>query len=449
MDNINEKTSSDTQSINSIMDAFSSPLESDEASSVDTDPDSLNLSALRKMEESDEGEPEDEEKDAAEGESEADDKESESETEQKDPEKEVEEVEDVESKTDEEVKVLEEPGEQKFKNKEIKFKVGDKESTVPNNAIIEILVDGGIKKLHLQEVINRAAGDMSVQARITEVEEVRKQNEADFIAATEALEVQWEEKNIAIERSNQTVKDICKLATEGKPEELLIYAARKTGQSVNAVIKNFVNDIKRYATSFEQLSDADVDRWIDGLNVIKERQDLNEEKHEITKQKEYKEQKKVQTALEQKARQLMVDRDVPEVDFRQMVAEINKNGLDFKSEDREARVVEVLDYIHESRVLKSAEEVNPELLKDTQLLQAIYDYTSVRNVRKKSDILEIIKAFAAEETKKEQDRIAENLSRKASKNGAPPKKKSKANEEVDVDEAVMSIGGFLKKSRGV
>lgn len=442
MDNINEKSSGDSQSLSAIMDAFSDS--GDTSSPEESGSDTLNLNQLRKMEEPEDAEfkevEEEAEVEAAPAESA--EAEPEAETEEEAP------VEEDEKAPEPEVKVLEQPGEVKFKTKNVKLLVDGKESTIPNNAIIEIAVDGGIKKLHLQEVMNRAAGDVSVQARITEVEEIRKKNEADFQATREQMNEEWEERTKVVERTNETIKRICQIATEGKPEELLIYAARKTGQPIDTVIKNFVGDIKKYATSFAELSDPDVDRWVKSLSVIKDRQEIDEEKQVIESDKASKAAKAEAAKFEANTRAIMAERDVSELEFREVVADLNKNSIDFSAKDPEGRVIEVLDYVHESRILKTAEEISPALLKDVELLQGIYDYTKVRNIRKKSDILAIVKGFAEEEDKKEQARIAEDLSRKARKNGAPPEKKNKANEKVDVDEAVMSIGGFLRQSRG-
>jgi hypothetical protein len=348
--------------------------------------------------------------------------------------------EESEEETEEEVKVLEEPGEFSAKPKTFVLKQGDADFEVPNDAVIEIPVDGGIRKIHFQEMVNRASGDISIQERITEVEKERKIAQ-DLIAKREAVIAHKEREASAI---SETLNKVAKLATEGEPEDLLAYCARVAGKDPVDTLTKFLDDCIKWSDGFGNMDEQSKKVWIDSLKVRTKNQELSE-KEAIISAKEKAEQDKIrQQEIGEFAGEVLTKAGVSDDELAAYIKDLKQKDIQLKAadDDIKGKLLEVLDYVHEDRVWRAANDTYPEMTKDIELLQGIYDYTAVRGIRKMEDIVKIVKAFADQEEKKEKDRIAENLSRKSPKE--PTQKTSKANDESPV----MNFYDFRKKTVG-
>lgn len=332
------------------------------------------------------------------------------------------------------------PSEASFKPKTFVLKQGEAEFAVPNDAVIEVLVDGKTKKLHLQEVINRASGDISVQERITSIEnERRKQN--DIFLQKEEL---YARRDNEYKKKDETLKTLAALATEGKPEDLLAFCARTAGKDPVDTLDKFLDDCIQWADNFGGMDDATREHWRKGLKLAVKEQEIQEKEKGFKQVEDEKEGQKAQLAFQTFAREHLTKADVTEDELTDTVQKLAKADVQLESDNDKGKLLEVLDLIHESRVIAAADTTEPSLLKDRDLLQAIFDYTAVRGIRKVSDIKRIVEGFAQDIKKKEVDRIAENLSRKEPK--VLPQKTSKANENEE--RPILTLNDFRRKNHG-
>lgn len=339
----------------------------------------------------------------------------------------------------EEVKVLEEPGEVKFKPKNFELKLGDEKFTVPNNAVIEIPVDGGVKRVHFQEVINRASGDISVQERITQIEKERQESRRIH----QEKEQLFKKKETEYQKRDEVLKTVADLATNGKPADLLAYCARVSGKDPVDTIDKFMEDCVKWADGFKSMSDKEHEVWKENLRIAVKRQDLEEKEKSLKQEEEERKAREHEASLHSFAIEQLDKASVSQDEFNSMVQNLSKQGVQLNApeDDDKAKFLEVLDYVHESRIFAAAKEVDSELLKDQELLQTIYDVTKVRNIRKMDSIKGIVKGMAEERKKKEASRIAETLSRKEPK--ATTKQTSKADENED--KAIYTLRDYYKR----
>jgi hypothetical protein len=345
---------------------------------------------------------------------------------------------------EESVKVLEEPGEVNFKPKKFVFKAGDDAHEVPNDAVVEIPVDGGVRKIHLQEVINRASGDISVENRITEIEKTRKEFDRIHKEKENLLLKEVESKKSEIKKSQETLEKLAKLTTEGKPEELLAYCARLTGKDPVDTLSKFLDDSVRWAKALDTMDDASRETWLQGVRLAIKQQEIAEKEESFKREDEARRTEKEKAELASFAMSELQKADVPQEEFASMVKHLTEHNVQLNAEDDRGKFKEVLEYVLESRIFAAAKEVDASLLQNQELLQSVFDYASVRNIRKMSDIKRIIAGLAEDSKKKEAERIAENLSRKEPKATTQRASKANSNEE----KPVLTLNDYFRKRLG-
>jgi hypothetical protein len=338
--------------------------------------------------------------------------------------------------------VQEVAGKQNWKERKITFVDADgNKQKMSNNAIIQVTVNGKKIKMPLQEALNRASGDVSIEQKIVQEQQRAQQRET----AWQKHQAEWAEKQKIVDDTNTTHKEILRLATEGSPEDLLIYAARKSGQDPLKVIEKFAEDTMASASTFAQMSPEQRAVWLDSFKTLIERQDLAEERKKLNDDKATREAEVAQQGFEAFARGEMAKFSVTEDDLVNTVQLLQQKGVDLPNDSQQDRLDVIFDYIHEQRIYRAAQEVDPELLKNVPLLQEVYDLTAnghkIRTVEKLKEVLE---RFSDNNGVKNKKRIAQNLSRKEL-NGSSQRQPKQTDDE---DDGPMGFNDFRRRHHG-
>lgn len=338
--------------------------------------------------------------------------------------------------------LLEEPGEKKFHQKEVAFATPDgKQVKVLNDAVIDVPVDGGIRRLFLQEVINRASGDIAVEERLKQVQSMRDKDRSEWNKKT----AQIEEVNRKVSAANEDIKRVAELASSGKPDELLVFAAQKSGKDPKEVIRKFIQDTQEWAAKLGQMSQEQRDVWLNNIDVAIQKKKLEDERKQLDDERKRSKEQETLSSLDSFAQTQMQAVGVSKEEFATVAGVMREKEL-FQSEDLQERVHEVLNHVHEDRVLRAAKAVNPAFLKDQPLLQKVYDVTMALKARSYDKIERVMKELAGQRMKAEESRIASDLSRKVRSGGTIPEKKTV---EASDNESPLTLKAWGQKRRGL
>ncbi len=328
--------------------------------------------------------------------------------------------------------------------KEISFMVGDKEVTLPNNAVLEVTVDGKKRKIPLQEALNKASGELAVEDRFAKFqsEKAKTQNELARQAAESA------KKEAALQERTDVLKNIDKLAASGNVSDLIGYLAYLSGGNPKDVIKKLYSSSIAMAEKFSSASPDSQEAFYERLEASVERARLANERKKlegITQQHNLAAESR---AAETYARAQLADIGSDEGEFREMATFLTTKGIALKGQTAQDKVDEVLDYLHERRVISVAKELDPALLNDKKLLQKTFDVTLSLGgaYRKTETIKKILTEFSGKKAKEEGKRVAETLSRKVRSNGTNPKKAKEA--DAKEKEVPFTLTGFNRRRRG-
>lgn len=324
----------------------------------------------------------------------------------------------------------------KFKARDVTFVVDGKEVAVPNGAHVEVVVDGKKRKVPLQEVLNRASGDLAVQNRINQVEAERVKARKEWLAKHQEAE----KLNESLAERNKSLQTIGKLVKEGKAQDLLAFCALQVGGDPKEVFKKLMTESSAWGQKLAQMSEGQREVWLDSVGLALEKAQLEEERKRL---QALKDKDKVATetkTVESYATEQIQKSASSSAEFRAMVTHLQKNGVALRGETPQDRIDEVLDYIHESRVVSVARSIDPGLLeKKRDLLQKVFDATLAMGIRKEAQIKRVFEEVVSSEKKATEKRIAENLSKKVRKNGVPPQTKEAS---VRDDKEPFTLTGF-------
>ena len=383
--------------------------------------DGMNISALREMETSEETE---------------DDTNDTEETDDEAPESP--EAESTEVKEPDAPELLETVEADGFKKKDLSFSLDGEAVKVSNHAIIEIPVDGGIKKLPLQELINRASGDMSVEKRIDEVEKTRQEQAKTYRDHTK----QWEDRTAQIEEHNAKLASVLKSAEEGNIDETLLSLGMLAGDNGVNLVEGFINGLAEQGLISKEALEADGGLWKKtyGLELRQRRLDAQEaaqgRKDEAVKEDV------TRTELFNKVEVRLKEANVTQEEFAAKALALEKSK-GFQSANPEARLGETLSHVHADRVTQAALNIDPALAQDRNLLVKVYNATlNTQNLRTVDKLEEVIRQVKGEVLEEETQRIAKNLSKKA-RNGTSQQASQASDKE---DFGPMSILDHRKRS---
>lgn len=238
---------------------------------------------------------------------------------------------------------------EKPKNKKIKFKAGENKYDLPPTATVKIPVDGEEVEMSLQDVINKASGNVAVEKRFTELDKERKA----YIEDKEATE--------------RELTEILTRLQADDPIDALVYMGELAGYNPlefrKSIEDKFFNSFKQYA----EMDETEIE-----LTRAKK---LNESFLKYTKSKEegFRNEQATKEIMAKTA-QLREANGISEEEFNQAksfieTAEDGKYKED--AQDPEKVVAYIDEYKRASLAVQALQHINPELAKREALVSAI------------------------------------------------------------------------------
>ena len=330
-------------------------------------------------------------------ESEEDSEEESEETEEEESEEEGEE--DAEEESQEETK------DKKKKGKAFKVIGKDgKEFSLPDDAIVEKQIDGKMQRIPLKEALNIAAGEITVNQRLSKVasfyEDVKKHSES--IQAEQAKVKEREEK-------------VFKYIEENRPDMALVYLAEQSGTSPVAMYRKLLANLATAVQNFEGRTPEQIENHF--LNL-----ESQWHKDKEAERRKSEEAAKGYQAFTSKINEMRSSVGVSEEEFVEAVAELEQSKELIKDNPEEAAksvINHVLHNKHLGLIDGAIKKVNPKLATNQKLVRLVYENTDPIKFTE-DDIAEIIREVSGEQAKV----VASNLSKKAGVKTSSPEKKT-------------------------
>jgi|JI8StandDraft_1071087.scaffolds.fasta_scaffold01277_12 hypothetical protein len=328
---------------------------------------------------------------------------------EEDSEEESEETEEEESEEEGEEDAEEEPQEeaQDKKKKGKAFKVigkDGKEFSLPDDAIVEKQIDGKMQRIPLKEALNIAAGEITVNQRLSKVasfyEDVKKHSES--IQAEQAKVKEREEK-------------VFKYIEENRPDMALVYLAEQSGTSPVAMYRKLLANLATAVQNFEGRTPEQIENHF--LNL-----ESQWHKDKESERRKSEEAAKGYQAFTSKINEMRSSVGVSEEEFVEAVAELEQSKQLSKDNPEEAAksvINHVLHNKHLGLIDGAIKKVNPKLANNQKLVRLVYENTDPIKFTE-DDIAEIIREVSGEQAKV----VASNLSKKAGVKTSSPEKKT-------------------------
>lgn len=327
--------------------------------------------------------------------------ESEDESEEEETEEEEEEESDAEEEPEEEAK------DKKKKAKGIKITGKDgKEFAIPDDAIVEKQIDGKMQKIPLKEALNIAAGEITVNQRLSKVasfyEDVKKHSES-----------------IRAEQETRQAKEaqVLKYIEEERPDMALVYLAEQSGTSPVQMYRKLLANLATAVQNFEGRTPEQIENHF--LNL-----ESNWHKDKEAERKKSEASAKGYQAFTSKVNELRESVGVSEEEFVEAVSELEQSKqLNKENPEESAKSVinHVLHNKHIGLIDRAIKKVNPKLANDQKLVRLVYENTNPIKFTE-DDIAEIIREVSGEQAKV----VASNLSKKTGLKTNQPEKNTEA-----------------------
>lgn len=312
---------------------------------------------------------------------------------------EEEEADEEEEETEEEEEDAEEEPEEEAKDKKKKAKgvkiIGKdgKEFSIPEDAIVEKQIDGRMQKIPLKEALNIAAGEITVNQRLSKVasfyEDVKKHSES--IRAEQEASKAKEEK-------------VMKYIEENRPDMALVYLAEQAGTSPVAMYRKLLANLATAVQNFEGRSPEQIENHF--LNL-----EAQWHKDKEVERKKSEESAKNYQAFTSKINELRASVGVSEEEFVEAVSELEQSKQLVKDNPEEAAksvINHVLHNKHLGLIDGAIKKVNPKLASNQKLVRLVYENTDPIKFTE-DDIAEIIREVSGEQA----NAVASNLSKKS------------------------------------
>jgi len=128
----------------------------------------------------------------------------------------------------------------------IAFKVGDKTIKAPKDAMVNIKVNGKVEEVPLQQVLNRASGDIHIERETSRLGQENKD-----------LQLKKQEFNEEAKQTNDNAAMLMDLAENGSPEDFCQYYGLLTNKDPDQVLANMINRSIEYAKQFSGMTDRE------------------------------------------------------------------------------------------------------------------------------------------------------------------------------------------------
>lgn len=322
---------------------------------------------------------------------------------EEDTDEDSEETEEVEDDAEEEPE--EQAEEKKKKAKAVKIVGKDgKEFSIPDDAIVEKQIDGKMQKISLKEALNIAAGEITVNQRLSKVasfyEEVKKHSES--VQAETAKRAEKEQK-------------VLKYIEENRPDMALVYLAEEAGTSPVQMYRKLLANLATAVQNFEGKTPEQIENHFLALDA-----NWHKEK-EIARRKSEEEAKNYQ-AFTQRINDLRSSVGVSEDEFVSGMEELSQSkqlGSEPPEEAAKKIINHVLHNKHVALIDGAIKKVNPKLASNQKLVRLVYENTDPVKFSE-DDIAEIIREVSGEQAKA----VASNLSKKSGVKTTAPEKKT-------------------------
>lgn len=288
-----------------------------------------------------------------------------------------------------------------------------KEVTLPDDLIIEKMVDGELQKINLKEHLDVVAGELTVNQRLGKVASLR-----------EHVETRRKEVEAKVEQFDTNIKSLLEHCKDNKPEMALAFLAELQGESPVQYYRTFLNNIVAAAAKFEGKSDKEIENQF----LLWELQWRDKKQ---TKETERTARRKGAQEFVERVTTALKDNGIDGNEFTAVSAEMKEAGeLEGKKPDEQvaAIIAEIQSRGVTKKVNAVLDKVNPKL-KDNQKLVELVTLQAETNNFTEEELTDVVKEVLSSESK----RIASNLSKRATgqvtTTGRPPEKKGEAGQK--------------------
>lgn len=295
----------------------------------------------------------------------------------------------------EEIEAADKKPEKKSKGVKVYDSQGKVVSELDPSTVVDVVIDGKKSRISLKELQSNYSGKVVFEKKFQEIDSQRKQNIKE--------RQEWESKRDLL---NNRVNDFYKLATSGRPVEALDYLIGMSGLNSKEFFKNLRGTMYKQALEYFQMPEHE-------RAQMDKRYDMELEEAHLKRQREDFERVQREHGEKAKRAEIMSQYGMNDDIYTDIEKKFLEHGVDRKEITPEliARThIRGLAYQKSADILK---KVDPELVKNNDALQFVFDTMIENNELNDEDLVEIVRQ--ATSTKR-----SKNINKKLKKTSNPP-----------------------------
>lgn len=269
--------------------------------------------------------------------------------------------------------------------KTAKFKHGDKEFTVPEDAVFEMKIDGKLETVDLGKLKANYSGKTVWQKHFADLKVKTREVQAKETELTARQEADRARINGFLAKSKTN-------PFEAQLEYLIDSGA--DAESIASFVKPYFNQIRATADSMAKMTPAEVEARILAIVTGAQQKALKKQQTEFETQRKYSEEnQQLAQFIGTKQKQLGVSDEE-----MQMAVEIVTDTEGFASKSNKEKVDELFRFIEDfhrpfQRIEKVVSEVAPELVAHDKFQRALFDVTKGAKDLTDVQLKQIVKSY--------------------------------------------------------